>query len=147
MQQPKFRCDAKLNVRFIGEEAEDGGGPRREYFRLVLKAIADSSLFYGPEGYHTPMKNAIARQQGHYKMVGSLMAMSLAQGGPAPSFLNHAMVQYMSGKREGMLPTIAQVPDIEVQQKLKMVNISCQNNHEYHSSCTTLHCCVSYISD
>ena len=74
------------------------------------------------------MKKAIARQQGHYKMVGQLTAMSFVQGGPAPSFLNRAMVQYMSGKLEGTLATIAQVPDIEVQQKLKMVNISCKNN-------------------
>ena len=39
MQQPKFRCNVKLNVRFIGEEADDEGGPQREYFRLILKAI------------------------------------------------------------------------------------------------------------
>lgn len=126
MQQPKFRCNAKLHVRFIGEEAEDGGGPRREYFRLVLKAIAHSSLFYGPDGHRTPMRNAIARQRGHYKMAGSVMAMSLVQEGPAPSFLNHAMVQYMCGKREGIQATIAQVPDIEVQEKLKMVKSACQ---------------------
>ena len=56
-------------------------------------------------------------------MVGSLMAMRMVQGGPAPSFLNHAIVQYMCGKQEGLLATIAQVSDIEVQRKLKMVNI------------------------
>ena len=55
-------------------------------------------------------------------MVGSLMAMSMVQGGPAPSFLNHAIMQYMCGK-QGLLALIAQVPDIEVQQKLKMLHI------------------------
>lgn len=84
------------------------------FFRLVLKAIDESGLFYGPPGACTPMRNALARQKGHFCMTGSLMTMSLVQGGPAPSFLNHSMVQCMCGKHEGMLATFEQVPDIEV---------------------------------
>lgn len=32
------------------EEAVDLGGPRREFLRLLIKALADSDMFSGPEG-------------------------------------------------------------------------------------------------
>ena len=120
MQNRKFDCNLKLNIHFIGEEAEDGGSPRREFFRLILKALADSGHFYGLEEYCTPLRNAIARQQGHFRMAGSLM--SLVQGGPAPAFVNHAVVQYLCSRQEDIVATIAQVPDFEVQEKLKMLH-------------------------
>lgn len=31
------------------EGAVDGGGPTREYLRLLLKAVQQSSIFVGPE--------------------------------------------------------------------------------------------------
>lgn len=122
MQQPSFDLNLKFNIRFIGEAGEDGGGPRREFFRLVLCAIASGGHFFcGPEGHCTPMRNAIARQKGEFRMAGSLMALSLVQGGPAPSFLSDAMVQYLCGN-EYMQASIDQVPDLEVQEKLRMVH-------------------------
>lgn len=136
MQNLKFDCNLKLNICFIGEEAEDGGGPRREFFRLILKALADSGLFYGPEEYRTPLRNAIARQRGHFRMAGSLMAMSVVQGGPAPAFSNHAVVQYLCGKQEDIVATIAQVPDFEVQEKLKMVHFHAYVSKDYSLQCT-----------
>ena len=35
-----------FQVQFLGEEADDGGGPRREFFALLAKEI-QSSLFEG----------------------------------------------------------------------------------------------------
>lgn len=38
-----------IHVRFVGEPAVDGGGPRREFFMLLMNAIANSgSLLQGP---------------------------------------------------------------------------------------------------
>lgn len=62
VQQQKLRRNVNLNVWFIGEEAEDGEDPGREYFRLILKAIADCGLFYCPEGLCTPRRNATVTQ-------------------------------------------------------------------------------------
>lgn len=123
MQQPNFNLDLKFNVRFIGEAGEDGGGPRREFFRLVLSAIASGGrLFCGPEGHRTPVRNALARQNGEFRMAGSLMALSVVQGGPTPSFLSDTMVQYLSGNKKYMQASIDQVPDAEIQEKLRMVH-------------------------
>lgn len=43
------RFGAILSVRFAGEEGIDAGGPCREYFRLVMKALSESPIFEGPQ--------------------------------------------------------------------------------------------------
>lgn len=49
-----FNPEARLDVVFVdsdqtSEGAVDGGGPTREYLRLLMKAIHQSSIFDGPE--------------------------------------------------------------------------------------------------
>ena len=42
-----FDCRKSVHVIFVGEEAADAGGPRREH--LALEAMAnDSQMFHGP---------------------------------------------------------------------------------------------------
>ena len=54
---------SNLQVKFLGEMGVDEGGLKREYFRLLLKAIAtDSSLFKGPESRRVLRHNATAFQ-------------------------------------------------------------------------------------
>ncbi len=45
MMSIKFSDD-----RGTTEEAVDLGGPHREFLRLLIKALADSDIFSGPEG-------------------------------------------------------------------------------------------------
>ena len=35
MQHPSFDSQIGLEIMFIGEDAQDAGGPLHEYFRLV----------------------------------------------------------------------------------------------------------------
>ena len=39
-----FKEQKHLRVRFVGEPAVDEGGPRREFFMLLMNAIANSSM-------------------------------------------------------------------------------------------------------
>ena len=57
--------DEKLHirVRFLGEPGIDDGGPRREFFMLLLGAIANnSSLLYGPPNRRVLRHNTTAFQ-------------------------------------------------------------------------------------
>lgn len=45
----RFIPAKRLDVHFCGERAADSAGPSREFYRLVLKEIAESALFWGPE--------------------------------------------------------------------------------------------------
>ena len=72
---------------FVGEPTEDGGGPRREFFRFALAAAtADPALFTGPAGSHVPIHSAHALLNRLFFYVGNLIAASIAQGGPGPCF-------------------------------------------------------------
>ena len=52
MSHPTFDLCKCVPVTFIGEEAVDGGGPRREFFALALQELAeDSSIFQGPRRF------------------------------------------------------------------------------------------------
>ena len=42
-----FDCSKFLRIRFIGEAAVDDGGPRREFFHLLLQEMFKSSYFAG----------------------------------------------------------------------------------------------------
>ena len=39
-------CDKTLKITFIGESALDAGGPRREFFTLLMRAIATNNMFF-----------------------------------------------------------------------------------------------------
>ena len=65
-----------------GESAEDVGGPRREFFRLgISAAISDPSLFTGADHSRAVVHSTTICVKQHYKYVGNLISMSLAQGG------------------------------------------------------------------
>jgi len=52
------------------------------------------------QGGYVPCENTVALTEGGFEVAGELMAMSLAQGGPAPNFLAPWQVSLrMSPKR------------------------------------------------
>ena len=81
---------------FIGEPAEDGGGPRREFFRFALAAAtSDPALFTGPAGSRVPIHSAHALLSRLFFYVGNLIAASIAQGGPGPCCFPEWMYEYI----------------------------------------------------
>ena len=72
-----------LEVHFMGEGAQDFGGPRKEFFRLVLKEIKEQLFDNGliedfAERYHTS---------------GIIMGLSVLQNGKIPTFLSEEQLQ------------------------------------------------------
>lgn len=65
-----------LEVSFYGENAQDAGGPRREFFRLSLRQIMEKYFDKG-------LKEHIFED---YKIVGLIMALSILQNGNIPRF-------------------------------------------------------------
>ena len=58
-----------IRVTFVNEPAVDEGGPLREYFCLLLKAIATNiTLFSGPESSRTPNHNVLEKRTFYYIM-------------------------------------------------------------------------------
>ena len=72
-----------LEVNFMGEGAQDLGGPRKEFFRLVLKEIKEKLFDSG----------LIEDFAEHYYTSGIIMGLSVLQNGKIPSFLSEEQLQ------------------------------------------------------
>ncbi|XP_028415611.1 uncharacterized protein LOC114538969 [Dendronephthya gigantea] len=66
-----------LCVQFYGEQAQDYGGPRREFFRLALREIKEK---YFDHGLRELLKD-------EYEIVGTIMGLSILQNGKLPQFI------------------------------------------------------------
>lgn len=118
-----FDCHKSVHVTFVGEEAVDEGGPSREFFHLALEGLAnDNMLFQGPSNSRSFVHNVQALQDRKYFYAGMLVAVSLANGGSGFSCLSEAVYSYFyRGLETRVIPTVNDVPDVEVQRKLQRV--------------------------
>ena len=73
----------RLEVDFIGEGAQNLGGPRKEFFRLVLKEIKEKLFDSG----------LIEDFAERYYTSGIIMGLSVLQNGKIPSFLSEEQLQ------------------------------------------------------
>ena len=128
-----------LRVTFIGEPAVDEGGPRREFFSLVLAKIAcDKSIFHGSDDSRTFVRNVQGLQNRLFYMAGMLVAISLANGGPGFPCLSQTIYSYIChGLCPGKIqPVIGDVTDIKVKEYLLKV---------YFRNSSYVHIIIIYI--
>ncbi|CAC5389516.1 unnamed protein product [Mytilus coruscus] len=71
-----------LEVQFYGENAVDSGGPRKEFFRLILREIK--------EKYFEPIRPFAKMED--YETIGKILALSMLQNGKIPQFLDFSLV-------------------------------------------------------
>ena len=76
-------AELTLEVSFYGENAQDEGGPRREFFRLCLQEIKSKYFDNG-------LKEHLFED---YEIVGLIMGLSVLQGGKMPRFLTEDQLQ------------------------------------------------------
>ena len=101
----------------------DEGGPKREYFQLVLGELANNNaLFDGGSQRRILRHNVIELKGSSYLIAGRIIALPLIYGGPAPHFFARAIAEYFLGITSYTV-SIEDVPDYCVQQKLFRVFI------------------------
>ena len=119
-----FRCNHSLKVHFIGEEAEDEGGPRREFFRLAVTAIRDDSgVLQGPEDRKTFSNNPLLLERGAYYCAGIVTGMSLQQGGPGLNCLSSSLFDYFVGGPPSSKPIPQDVADHDMKMRIEKVTL------------------------
>ncbi|XP_071844842.1 uncharacterized protein [Apostichopus japonicus] len=125
-KSPDFSFLKEPKVVFSGEEADDLGGPKREFFSLLMQHVPDMGIFEGtsPQLYLTHSINHLNR--GLYRVAGQFIAWSLLHGGPGcPVF--HPVVYNMMCDAQGTSEEklkIRDVTDEEVVQNLQMISDS-----------------------
>lgn len=117
-----FSVSKMLKVVFVGEPSVDDGGPRREYFQLVMREIfTKSGLFVGWPLNVIPVHNVQAVAQNKYYVVGKIIATSLVQGGQPPVCFSAALADYTVFDEVRSCPCLQDIPDYEIRQKLEKV--------------------------
>ena len=80
-----------VRVHFSGEQGIDSGALAKEFFTMTLPKIG-SVIF--PNGQ--PVDSTLNIQNGNFKACGEIVAASIAQGGPAPCFLEESVYGLMA---------------------------------------------------
>ncbi|MCI4381193.1 hypothetical protein PGIGA_G00248760 [Pangasianodon gigas] len=122
-----FSWTEKPHIEFAGEEAFDNGGPRREFFRLLMIEVQSSlGIFEGNPKHLFFTYDQIALQQRKYEQAGKLVAWSIAHGGPGPKALDTHLYQLMCGVEMELTDfDWCLIPDADVQRKAQKI-LSCK---------------------
>ena len=112
-----------IRVVFIGEEAVDEGGPRREFFHLLTRDIfCKSGLFVGYPDHVVPSHNVRAVEQNKFYIAGRMISTSLVQGGEAPACFSKAIADYIVYGDVRSPTCIDDIPNFEIKSILKEVS-------------------------
>jgi len=70
-----FNVAPGIRVKFIGESGVDGGGPRREFYRLLVEAVCSTSgLLEGSDGNKIPLHNCTALKAKKFFLLGVMVS-------------------------------------------------------------------------
>ena len=121
--KPQFNVSKMLKVVFIGEPSVDEGGPRREFFNLVMtEAFTASGLFVGWPHNVIPIHNVEVVASNKFYIIGKIIATCLVQGGKPPVCFSTAIADYLVYDEIKCNPCLSDIPDNTIQEKLKKVS-------------------------
>ena len=89
-QASKYCPENVLRIKYCGESGIDTGALSQEFFSNVVSDIGKSMF---PDG--APINSIYNVQNKRFKTCGEIVAASLAQGGPPPSFLAESVYELM----------------------------------------------------
>ncbi|KAK0133392.1 G2/M phase-specific E3 ubiquitin-protein ligase [Merluccius polli] len=94
-----FEWQREPRIEFINEMADDYGGPRREFQRLLMMAIQGTfGVFEGRSDELYFSYDLCALEQQKYFKAGKLTAWSVAHGGPGPRSISRVVYLLMCGQ-------------------------------------------------
>ena len=110
-----------LQVRFVGEEAVDEGGPRREFVHLLLQEIFKSHLFSGFPTNVVPRHNIKAVAENTFYYIRKIIATCIVQGSEAPVCFAKACADYLIHGRVGTPDCLEDISDPQIRESLEKV--------------------------
>ncbi len=122
----KPKCDVSkvLRVRFIGEPAHDDGGPRREFFRYLTPAFAQSPLFSGWPNPVIVNHKTSALAANHFFAVGKMLSTCIVQGGQPPLCFASPVAEYLVNGCVSSKYCLDDIPHYEARLFLRKVSIN-----------------------
>ncbi|XP_066500774.1 G2/M phase-specific E3 ubiquitin-protein ligase-like isoform X2 [Hoplias malabaricus] len=129
LSNSNFSWTKTPHVEFVGEVAFDTGGPRREFFRLLMTEVQTRlGVFEGKPGHLFFTYDQSALQQHKYEQAGKLVAWSIIHGGPGLKALDPSLYQLMCGQELNLMDFDWRlIPDADVQMKVQKI-LSCRSS-------------------
>ncbi|XP_048878488.1 uncharacterized protein zgc:112970 isoform X2 [Brienomyrus brachyistius] len=123
-RQKKASPKSKLKVTFFGEAGVDTGALRKEFLTEMLSEIERKLFVCNGDGKgKNPVYCLNSLDQKYFRVAGEIMSVSLAQGGPPPSFLREWCYQYLcSGDADHLQVCTSDVLDMEMSLLIAKVN-------------------------
>ncbi|XP_058621115.1 G2/M phase-specific E3 ubiquitin-protein ligase-like [Onychostoma macrolepis] len=95
-----FEWHKTPNIEFVGEMGEDYGGPRREFFRLLMIELQSNlGIFEGKPGQLLFSYNQKALDENKLYTAGRLMAWSIIHNRPSMKCINIELFMLMCGQK------------------------------------------------
>lgn len=118
-QREVNRCSAEsvLRVSYLGEQGIDSGAMAKEFLTHMILNMG-STMF--PEG--GPINSTFHVQNGNFRACGQVAAVSLAQGGPAPCFLEESVYNLLIN------------PEVDVKELSPEKHLRASDNGNFKSS-------------
>ncbi|XP_057217759.1 G2/M phase-specific E3 ubiquitin-protein ligase-like [Triplophysa rosa] len=119
------------NIEFVGEMAEDYGGPRREFFRLLMIELQSTlGIFEGKPGELLFSYNQKALAENKCYTAGKLIAWSLVHNGPGIRCINKELFLIMCGQKPNLtMFDLGNFLECDVAEKLTKV-VRCSTAEE-----------------
>ncbi|XP_018526424.1 uncharacterized protein LOC108879587 [Lates calcarifer] len=123
VRRPDFCFRKTPIISFSGEDTAGHEGPLREFFRLTLLELQQSSVFEGHPGRLFLTYDLTALEDRKYYEAGVLIGWSLAHGGPGPRCLHPALYQFMCDHNPSLVDfSWTDIVDAEVQIRLQQLH-------------------------
>ncbi|KAJ4936910.1 hypothetical protein JOQ06_001495 [Pogonophryne albipinna] len=119
---------ATLNVTFFGEAGVDTGALRKEFLTEVVAGI-EGRFFEGPQQQRIPRYSLNDLDSDLSRTVGEILAVSLAQGGPAPAFFSPWTYSYLcSGRINQKVLNSDSVADVQLRELIDQVESATEHS-------------------
>ena len=106
----RFDVNKRLRVKLNGQPALDTGGVRTQLYFAVFEQFAQNrhvKLFDGPECHLRPLCTSEARSSGLFKVLGCMVAHSIAQAGVGFPYLSPACLLLVHSRWRTKKPTVS----------------------------------------
>lgn len=107
IERKTFSFFEPVSITFAGEEAVDVGGPRREFFRLLMASLSGSPVFHGSWFSH----DLHQLRNNKYALPGKLVPWSVLQGCNGPRCLSEVGFNVCIGVRVEPVTAIEEIAD------------------------------------
>ncbi|MBN3277309.1 G2E3 ligase, partial [Polyodon spathula] len=108
------------NTRNTFETVANNQGHRREFLRLLMHKLENSSLFEGSCSKNLALDPQALREDLYYD-AGRMIGLSLIHGGPAPGFFSKMLFNCVLYGPENIVPTLEDLADACAMQKVKKI--------------------------